>query len=329
MIYNNTRIDYFIGFDNGRDKIGWDKIENHKDHDLFMFQKTHRIANFSVKDFAEQDPAAKKLYEIYELPQSANLNSLKVTPAYNMWSVKRYRKKNFNGLDSTFSFSTLNFNEYINQCVMDDLFMDCENYDHFVLDSNTLYVFTQYVSLSNPFNLYNKFIKVSDTAFQNQIPGTEMKIFVNGTEVSATGDSMYSFALKKGVNKIQIAIYSPSTGNAARYLFHNLNFKEATNDVFGFPPMKYVNWSVLDYQMPENYNYYTIRNNKVLVKIDPNDMIDANLEDMGYFLSYYSLREDMANYFDSNKLSFRIMAVLHSNDSNVSPEILNFKITGK
>ena len=39
MIFNNTRIDYFIGFDNEVDKIGWDAIDNHKDHKLFMFEK--------------------------------------------------------------------------------------------------------------------------------------------------------------------------------------------------------------------------------------------------------------------------------------------------
>ena len=46
-------------------------------------------------------------------------------------------------------------------------------------------------------------------------------------------------------------------------------------------------------------------------------------------MSYYSLREDMAYYFSNNKLSFRIMAVLHSNDKNVSPEIINFRVTGR
>ena len=58
-------------------------------------------------------------------------------------------------------------------------------------------------------------------------------------------------------------------------------------------------------------------------------VIKSQIEDMGYFMSYYSLKEDMAYYFSNNKISFRIMAVLHSNDKNVSPEIINFRITGK
>lgn len=329
MIYNNTRIDYFIGFDNGVSKIGWDKIDNHKDHDLFMFQKNHKIANYHLDKFGDKAPDANKLYEICEIPRSVNQNSIKITPTYNMWAVKRYRKREGDPSGTAFSFNNLNFNEYSKQCDIDSIFMDCENYNEFVLEPNVLYIFTQYISIENNYNVYNKFIKIMDSAFQSVIVGSQQKVFINGVEVVPTGESYYSFALKKGVNKVQIVIYSPSTGGAYRKLYHNLNFKEATNDVFGFTPMKYINWSILDSQMAQNYSYYTIKNNKIYVKIDPSDMIKSDLEDMGYFISYYSLREDMANYFNSNKLSFRIMAVLHSSDPNVSPEILNFRITGK
>ena len=93
--------------------------------------------------------------------------------------------------------------------------------------------------------------------------------------------------------------------------------------------MKYINWYVLDKQMEPNYKYYTIKDNYICVKCTPEDMIKSDIEDMGYFMSYYSLREDMAYYFSNNKLTFRIMAVLHSNNKNVSPEIINFRITGR
>jgi hypothetical protein len=197
---------------------------------------------------------------------------------------------------------------------------------------NTLYVFTQYVYLKEANNVYNKRIKVMDASFNQVIQDTQQKVFINGLEVSKAGsgeNSHYGFALKKGVNKIQIAIYSPATGDTQRVLYHNLNFKELTNDIFAYPPMKYVNWYVLDKQMKPNYRYYTIKDGYICVKCNPEDMISSYIEDMGYFLNYHSLKEDMAYYFSNNKIAFRIMAVLHSNDNNVSPEINNFRITGK
>ena len=48
-----------------------------------------------------------------------------------------------------------------------------------------------------------------------------------------------------------------------------------------------------------------------------------------FFISYYCLREDMVDYVTDNHIKFRIMAVLTSNDKNVSPELINFRITGK
>lgn len=336
-IYNNTRIDYFIGFDNENSKVGWDNIENHKAHELFMFEKKNKILNYHLKDtnnFGEMDPAATELYQIYKIPNTINKNSIKITPGYNMWSVIQYQKKDDQEYDESFSFNSFDFTKYTDECIANQLFMDCENYTSFKLYPNTLYVFTQYISLEQSANIYDKYIRVMDTASANVVNNTQQKVFINGLEVSKTGndeENFYSFALKKGINKIQIVIYAPSTAGAGtdRWLYHNINFKEVTNNVFAFPPMKYINWYVLDKQMEPNYRYYTIKDNYVCVKCTPEDMIKSEIEDMGYFMSYYSLRKDMTYYFSNNKLSFRIMAVLHSNDKNVSPEIINFRITGR
>lgn len=340
MIYNNTRIDYFIGFDNDNSKVGWDSIENHKAHELFMFEKRNKILNYHLRisdNFGEMNPEAVELYQIYKLPSTVNKNSVKITAGYNMWSVIQYQKKDDQEYDESFTFNSFDFSKYIDECTENQLFMDCENYTSFKLYPNTLYTFTQYVSLDSPANLYNKYIRVMDTAAANvlkEADGMQQKVFINGLEITKTGndgDNYYSFALRKGVNKIQIVLYAPATGGAGidRWLYHNLNFKELTNDVFAFTPMKYINWYVLDKQMQPNYKYYTIKDGHVCIKCTPEDMVKSNIEDMGYFMSYYSLKDSMAYYFNNNKLRFRIMAVLHSNDKNVSPEIINFRITGK
>ena len=93
--------------------------------------------------------------------------------------------------------------------------------------------------------------------------------------------------------------------------------------------MKYTTNTILDKMVGETYKYYTIKDGYIYVKCNPDDMIHSYLEDMGYFTSYYCLREDMVDYFTDNHIKFRIMAVLTSNDKNVSPELINFRITGK
>lgn len=328
MIFNNTRIDYFIGFDNEVDKIGWDAIENHKDHKLFMFEKRHKILNYHIPSFAREGEVLD-LYHIYKLPENVNRNSIKLTPAYNMWSVKRYNRKDGDSSDDGFTLATGDFSKHIAKCNMTQMFMDCENYDTFDIQTNVLYIMTQFVSLEQSMHLFNKFMRITDTDCKTDIEDAEIRVFLNGYEVNTGNNNQYSFALRKGVNKIQIAIYCNSNTATIKRLYHNLNFKELTNDVFGFVPMRYTNNVTLDKLSGDTYQYYTIRDNYIYVKCNPDDMIKSNIEDMGYFISYYCLREDMVDYFEDNHIKFRIMAVLTSNNRNVSPELINFRITGR
>lgn len=333
-IFNNTRIDYFIGFDNGRSKIGWDAITNHKDHELFMFEKTHKIANYHVDDFGVRGDELE-LYKIFKLPKNVSKNSIKLTAGYNMWSVKRYNHKSGDSEDNGFSLSTSDFSEHAANCNVSQMFMDCENYDNFQVQTNVLYVFTQYIQLEQAATLFDAFIKPiiniktkdNEDAIQEQY--SEIKVFLNGHEVMISDTDKYSFALRKGVNKVQIALYCPSLTAATFNLYHNLNFKSLTNNCFAFTPMKYTSNAILENTIGDSYMYYTIKDDWLYVKCNPDDMIASQIEDMGYFLTYSALKEDMSYYFDSNHLRFRIMAVLTSNDKNLSPEIINFRITGK
>lgn len=326
MIYNNTRIDYFIGFDNEIDKIGWDAIENHKEHKLFMFEKRHKILNYHIPSFAEEGTTVD-LYKLYKIPENLNRNSIKITPAYNMWSMKRYNHKDGDSKENGFTLSTGDFSTHTANCNMTQLFMDCENYDNFSIQTNTLYIMTQFISLEQSMNLFDRFIKVTDSNYIAD-ENAEIRIFLNGYEVTPVNDK-YSFALRKGVNKMQIAIYCSSDTATTKRLYHNINFKSLTNDVFGFVPMRYINSATLNKMPEDTYEYYTIKDGYIYVKCNPDDMIKSDLEDMGYFISYYALREDMLDYFEDNHIKFRIMAVLSSTDVDVSPELINFRITGK
>jgi hypothetical protein len=334
-IFNNTRIDYFIGFDNGTSKVGWDAIENHQEHELFMFEKHHKILNaHASSDFGVMG-AETQLYRLFQLPSTVNRNSIKLTAGYNMWSVKRYNHKNGDSEDIPFSLASGDFSEHVAQCNMSHMFMDCDNYDTFKIQTNVLYIFTQYIQLEHAANLYNTFIKLIDNIKTNdnrdaiREANFELRVFLNGHEVVKSDMNTFSFALRKGVNKIQLAIYCKDKNATTYMLHHNVNFKSLTNNVFAHTPMRYTSNAILEKTVGETYSYYTIKDNWLYVKCNPDDMIKSDLEDMGYFLTYSALRNDMRYYFQDKHLRFRIMAVLTSNDRNVSPELINFRITGK
>ena len=345
MVYSNTRIDYFIGFDNGTDKLGWDAIPNHQEHQLFMFEKRHNIANYGTYDSYATRSAYTGLYEVFQLPSGVNINSLKVTPGYNMWSVDKYvRKGDDANYDTGFHLKDDDVTEFIKECDHFQLFMDCENYESFEIMSNTLYIFTQYVDAPNSFSLYNKFIKIlngSEVLIQNDNTASLLKsdtekdiryvarLFVNGYEQVAGDNNLYNINLKQGVNKVQIALYVLSSHVLDFKLYHNINLKEITNDVFAFKPMQYTNINMLKKSLEPTYEYFAVKNNKIYVNVNPFDLISSPNKDMGYFISYYGLKQGMEKFFKSNTVRFRIMATLTSKSKNVSPSIINFRITGK
>lgn len=327
VIYGDTRIDYFIGFDNNTDKVGWDAIENHKEHQLFMFEKQYKIANYGVyPEYGSGSDIYKSLYKIYRIPDGVNLNSLKVVPGYNMWSIKRYNR-NDGDYNDGFSLLSSDISNYTNIATPTQEFMDCEDYNH-LIDSNVLYLFTQYINAPRTEVIDNLFMYIAPNDSNEKAQG-EIRIFLNGYEQTTGDNGMYAFNIKKGVNKIQIAVYSPSDKAISRTIRHNFNFRKLTNEVYGFKPMKYTNPNMLSKSLEENMDYYTVVNNIIYVNSDPVKLTQSINNDMGYMISYYALKPNMQKYFSSNKLRFRIMAILRSKNKNLSPSIINFRITGK
>ncbi|NCA81034.1 MAG: hypothetical protein EOM76_12830 [Sphingobacteriia bacterium] len=93
--------------------------------------------------------------------------------------------------------------------------------------------------------------------------------------------------------------------------------------------MKYLNDGALSRTTEDPFRYYTIKNGFVCIKIDPQDLIKSKIEDMGFLVSYSAIKDRFKNYFKDGKMGLRIMAVFNSNDSNISPKILNIKVSGK
>lgn len=321
MIFSHTRIDYFIGYDNGSNKIGWDAIKNHSNHELYMFEQKNKIANINVDKFAQHDSMIEG-YAVIELPKYVNTGTIKVIPGYNMWDVKRY-----NDAPANFSIITGDITDYVNNSSVVQLFMDCENYTDFEIRTNTLYIFTQYVVLENSDIMNGRSLYIDNNG--TMVENAEIKIFVNGYETAKYDKSLYSFMMRKGTNKVQIAIYVPNANALTYRLKHNINMKTFTNDVFAMTPMRYANNAMLAGMPNDSYRFYTIKDGCIYVKPDPRDIARSYITDMPYFVKYSSLKADLEDLFTEGKFSFRLMAVFNSEDNNVSPRLNNIRITGR
>lgn len=324
MTFSHTSIDYFIGYDNGKDKVGWDVLNNHSIHPLEMFEKKHKIANVNVDGFGDPDISIN-CYKVINIPKNINKNTIRVTPGYNMWMVNKYN--HYDGNTEAFSLSTGDFSDFVNNCDCVKMFMDCENYTNFTISANSLYIFTQYVSMDRADVLFNKTLMVTKNG--NPIDNAQIRVFVNGYETSSCATNKYTFNLKKGVNKIQIAIYCFSTTVEDYKLIHKVNFKDLTNDVFSSTPLKYTNHGVIKNAKEDSYEYYTIKDNAIYVKDDPTNIVRSELEEMPYFISYYSLKPELTGLFPDGHVKFRIMAVMNTTDNTVSPRITGFRISGR
>lgn len=316
MIFNGTNISYFIGLDNGTDKVGWDSIKNHEAYSLNMFDSHTKIINASSSEIGNEDG---KVYRLFKIPDGINRNSIKVIPGYHMWNVIKYNPTIDNWVPN---IKDLDLTEYAEKCTKTQLFMDCENYSGFTIEADKLYVFNQLVKLEENKSLQDIFISIIDPIELKNVESA-IRIFVNGYEINPVNNK-FSFSLKKGISKIQFVLYTPMGGK----LYHNFNAKQMTDNVFAFGNMKYLNDGAIEKQK-EEYKYYTIKNGYICTNSNPEDIIKSDLDDMAYYIAYNAVKNDLKQYFKDDKLKIRIMAVLTSMTDDLSPSLINYRIMGK
>ena len=326
MNFSHTKISYFLGYDNGN-RVEWDVLKNHEWHELAIFQKLHKIASAYYEEFGEHNPVLNA-YALITLPDGTCMQDVKVTPGYNMWGVKRYTGIYGDSIDNNFSINTGDFSDHVAQCNMEYMFMDCENYDNFSILSNVLYIFTQYVDLEHADSLFNSQWEIyADNGLK--VEDAEVRVFLNGYESGATDTNLYSLGLKKGVNKIQIAVYCPSETADEYKLRQTMNFKKLTSGVYAYPPMKRISPTMMEKKTVDEYGCYCVKDNTIYVRPDPNTMVRSFLNDMPYYITYKCLKPEYSLMFPDKSIKIRLMAVLTTDDPCMSPRLSSMRICAK
>lgn len=326
LVFPGTRINYYIGIDNGKDKVSWESVGNYESHDLRILRKKRRIVNSLSEGYAEKPQGELQLYRVTKVPDNINLNSLKLTPGYQMWHVDTYDIAD-TSLANAFQIDQLIFDDVVKAAVgarKGESYLDCDKYQ-FPIAEKSLHVLTQYVDAGEEVGTLNKSLSMEGVTLQH-------RLFVNGAELRSIGDK-YAIRLKKGVNKIQLLLYAETSG----VVTHNLNFKENSLDTFAVPPMSQVNYYTLKHRTPAgNYRYFAVKDGYLVVAHNPRLVTsdeDGAAEAMGYYLTYQELKPDYVDLVleltRGKAVQFRLMALLMSEDAAVSPQILNYRIIGQ
>ena len=331
-ILPGTDIAYFIGLDNNTDPIEWKQIYNNESISLNVFKNRQKILNISLQEYGEY--VGDNCYGILNMPNGYSNNDITLVSGYQMWKVET--------LDIPESEDTLkyepNIEDYTDYYVNRRCLLDTEEYKFSIRNCKT-HVFTQHVYCDKEHYVIDRTINAYGTS------GGELKhkVYLNNMQVKCVNNK-YNFTLKKGHNVVYILMY---VTNSVAYDFseikHNFNFKEYTLNVFSSKPMKYINHKELRFNgLLENDKYYTIQNDKIIVKEDMNmineHIIFGNLiSDINYknksryYLKYKHINSNKMHLIDcnNNTTTVRLMANLRSNNVSYSPLLSSFRLISK
>lgn len=355
-IFNDTSIEYYLGLDNGVDKINWEYFENGVTGG-FDISDTHlRIIGATHEEADSLYDASRHVYVAHQLPDDVLPDSVRLIPFYQKWKVESYplhddyvfSKEAITSTETdeegnetevtqiketlTFDLFDLNFDEaLLNLAGKPGMsHLDCDEYQT-TLQANTLYIWTQYIEAETACHISDKFIRL-------QTEGSlKFRLFVNGAEIKPVGE-MINLKLKAGRNKIQIVLFTPRKGITQTYdLLHNLNFKEVSANAYGETPLQVVDYHTLcnlpKWQEGANeFTSYALKGNQLLVRHRPSFFANDSQEfaSTAYQLSYQTLKPSvksaLTQTLEGYKCQLRLMAILKSENPDYSPQLYHYQV---
>ena len=354
-IFNDTSVEYYLGLDNGVDKINWKNFKNGVTSGFDVTDNHLKMINVDEEKKPVVFNEDRHIYLAYELPADVLPESIKITPFYQKWKIESYSLEDDYVYTKTpeteevendegemeevtvikeelaFDLFNLNFDDALLHLTEEPTVthLDCGEYV-VPLKTNTIYTFTQYVDLEEEKHVDNKFI-------QSDNEGLQYRLFVNGAESRPVVNKI-NLKLKKGRNKVQVVLFAPrESSKASLKITHNLNFKEVSTHVYGELPLTEVDYHTLcnlpKWQQKANeFTSYTLKGRQLLVRHHPSFFTKEGQEfaSTAYQISYQTLKASakslMTPSLNGYKCYLRFMAILKSADSHYSPYLHHYQI---
>lgn len=325
-IYPATQINYFIGIDNFKDKIDWTYIQDNNVLDINLLNKRRNILNNSIDSFGKTYETYSNVYRLCNVDKYINENTLKLFFGFNMWKVEEFSVKD--KIDEKYipSFNDYNIDNLNNVYYIDN--------DFYKLNAsyNTVLFLSQYVYCDKEEYVNNLYIKVKDS-LNKDMTNLKIVIYLNNNKITTIND-LFSAYLKKGKNKITIAIAIQDTPSPLISILHNINFENKDNIVCAESKMKFTDFYSLTYStLDNNKAYYAIDNDTIIIKHNPlSTSYSDYINGIRYLLEYSYLSNDKKDMVvlngDIPNVYVRVMAQLSSTSDDYSPKISNIRLIG-
>jgi len=301
----NTDIKYYLGVDNGIDKIDWRLVTSGVPID-FGFLRTVRSILTSPMSTSDGLGAVGQLHSETD-PTTVDLRL-----GYQQWHVEEFDVPG--EVSSTAGWQpSLACTVYPK---IDELFCDSEIYLRSIRAGN-MTLCTQYVHCKNDVSLPRRKI-IGDVLHS---------VFVNNRQIQAV-NGQYTLGLSTGWNRVQFCLFS----TVNKSVTHNFNLLSVSEDLYARPALKQVSLHHLKTNIKENDRsvYALDEEKRILVKYNPSEAglaQNSNNADGLRFLSVsrYIPGEVLSDY-PSGVVKVRLMATLTNIAEDVSPQIINYQI---
>ncbi len=314
VIYPNTDIKYYLGIDNGIDKVDWRLVQSGVPYDFGLLTPRREIVTNNVSPYNYDG----KVSRICKLHENTDKNTINLMLGYQMWFHERFSLPD-SVVNETDASGRNIFEPGIGQMIYPKIgnsFYDCEIYDLNV-KAGELNVYTQYVICGQDVSISHRKI----------IGSVKHSIYVNNIVVQPI-DGKYTINLVKGINKVQMCIYSYSDTTVS----HNINMKNASFDIYCRLALRQVTeHNLISNIKDEDLNFFAVDSEGyIIVKYDPKKAglcYNINNDDLiRYVVEYKYIPNDVLTAYPDNTLKIRVMATLTSSYDDISPQIMNYRI---
>lgn len=89
-VFNQTAIEYYLGLDNGVDKINWKHFKNNEPGGFDVTDSHLRMINVSEEKNPTPYQESRHVYSVFELPTDVLPETVRITPFYQKWKIEAY-----------------------------------------------------------------------------------------------------------------------------------------------------------------------------------------------------------------------------------------------
>lgn len=339
LVFDETDINYFIGIDNGSNRISWEPITPGIATELNIMEDiVHHIP--PVRTLSEQEDVSA-MDCIFHLPSDCLANTLQITPAINAWHMTSFDYSEYSDGYPTrdpMNLGTINIDElqglpglHIHQDYHPASSRFIETY------SNIVTLLTQYVEMETEEYFHGGAFCV-DCEEEDVTHEFQLRAFVNGVEIKPIQNRL-SFKLRKGRNKVQLMYVLDEVGKEYSHIRLQIpiDMTSVAQRVCGAEPLKQTDYQTLVNQMRRDQTtamaYYTIVDDKVYVPMGLKEIIDYEEPISLYRIQYQRVKTDYKTLLTHEngqyQMTVRFMAVLNSQNKNYSPKLISYRLMAK